>query len=117
MAQIVSNTITAKLNMELKNINTVLELNMADTNVEDVKSDSDSSSFDNDDFTDDSDDNHYQKIARDIFGDSDSKDNEVFEGFPIQMPENVNWTLRGATCPAENRMICTYMTNLVKDLL
>ena len=35
------------------------------------------------------DDNHYQKIARDIFGDSDSEDNEVFEGFPILMPENV----------------------------
>ena len=88
-----------------------------DTRVEDIEPDSDSSSFDNDDFGDDSDDNHYQKIARDIFGDSDNEDNEVFEGFPIQMPENVNWTLRRATCPAENRMICTYMTNLVKDLL
>ena len=70
MAQIVSNTTTRKLNMELKNVNTVLNLNMADTHVEDIKSDSDSSSFDNDDFSDDSDDNHSQKIARDIFGDS-----------------------------------------------
>ena len=84
--------------MELKNVNTVLELNMADTRVEDIESDSDSSSFDNDDFGDDSDDTHYQKIARDISGDSDNEDNEVFEGFPIQMPENVNWTLRRATC-------------------
>ena len=117
MAQIVSNTTTPKLNMELKNVNTVLKLNMADTRVEDIESDSYSSGFDNDDFSDDSDNNHYQKIARDIFGDSDSEDNELFEGFPIQMPENVNWTLRRATCPAENRMICTYMTNLVKDLL
>ena len=39
---------------------------MADTRVED----SDSSSFDNDDFSDDSDDNYHQKIARDVFGDS-----------------------------------------------
>ena len=85
---------------------------MADTRVEDIESDSDSFSFDNDDYSDDSDDN--QKIARDISGDSDSENNEVFEGFPIQMPENVNWTLRKANCPAE---ICTYMTNLVKDLL
>ena len=113
----VSNTTTPKLNMELKNVNTVRKLNMADTRVEDIEFNSDSSSFDNDDFSDDSDDNHYQKIARDIFGDSDSEDNEVFEGFHIQMPENVNWTLRRTTCPAENRMICTYMTNLVKDLL
>ena len=90
---------------------------MAETRVEDIESDSDSSSFHNDDFSDDSDDKHYQKIARDIFGDSDSEDNEVFEGFPIQMPENVNWTLRRATCPAENRMMYTYMTNLVKNLL
>ena len=93
MAQIVSNTTTPMLNIELKNVNTVLKLNMADTHVEDIKSNSVSSSFDNDDFSDDSDDNHYQKIARDIFGDSDSEDNEVFEGFSIQMPENVNWTL------------------------
>ena len=84
---------------------------MTDTHVEDIESDSNSYSFGNDDFIDDSDNNHYQKIARDIFGDSDSEDNEVFWGFPIQMPENVNWTLRRATCPAENRMICTYMTN------
>ena len=74
-------------------------------------------SFDNDDFSDDSDDNHYQKIARDIFEDSDSEDNEVFKGFPIQMPDNVNWTLQSATCPAECRTICSYMTNLVRDLL
>ena len=70
MAQIVSNTTTRKLNMKLKNVNTVLNLNMADTRVEDIESDSDSSSFDNDDFSDDSDDNHYQKIATGIFGDS-----------------------------------------------
>ena len=87
MAQIVSNTTTPKLDMELKNVTTVLKMNMADTCVEDIESDSDSSSFDNNDFSYDSDDNHYQKIARDIFGDSDSEDNEVFEGFPIQMPE------------------------------
>ena len=60
---------------------------MADARVEDIESDSDISSFDNDDYSDDSDDNHYQQIAR------DSEDDEVFEGFPIQMPENVNWTL------------------------
>ena len=89
MAQIVSNTTPPKLNMELKNINTVLKMNMADTRVEDIESDSDSSSCDND-FSDDSDDSHYQKIAKDMFGDSDSEDNEVFEGFSIQMPENVN---------------------------
>ena len=68
---------------------------MADAPVEDIESDSDISSFDNDDYSDDSDDNHYQQIARDSFGDSDSEDDEVFEGFPIQMPENVNWTLIG----------------------
>ena len=68
---------------------------MADACVEDIESDSDISSFHNDDYSDDSDDNHYQQIARVIFGDSDSEDDEVFEGFPIQMPENVNWTLRG----------------------
>ena len=55
MAQIVSNTTMQKLNMELKNVNTVLKVNMADTRVEDIESDSDSSSFDNDDFRDDSD--------------------------------------------------------------
>ena len=70
MAQIVSNTTTRKFNMELQSVYTVLNLNMADTRVEDIESDSDSSSFDNDDFSDDSDNNHYQKIARDIFGDS-----------------------------------------------
>ena len=43
----------------------------------------------------DSDDNHYQQIAKNIFGESDSEDNKVFEGFPIQMSENVNWPLRG----------------------
>ena len=43
---------------------------MADARVEDIESDSDISSFDNDDYSDDSDDNHYQQIARDIFGDS-----------------------------------------------
>ena len=68
---------------------------MADARVEDIESDSDISSFNNDDYSDDSDDNHHQQIARDIFGDSDSEDDEVFEGFPIQMPENVNWTLKG----------------------
>ena len=113
MAQIVSNTTTQKLNIGVKNVNTALK---ADTRVEDIESDSDCSSIDNDDYSDDSDDNHYQKISRDIFGDSDSKDNEVFEGFSILMPENVNWTLKTATCPAENRMIFTYMTYLVKDL-
>ena len=69
MAQIVLNTTTWKLNIGVKNVNTALKLNMADTRVEDIESDSDSSSFDNDDYSDDSDDNHYQKIARDIFGD------------------------------------------------
>ena len=53
------------MNMELKNVNTVLK-HMADTRVEHIESDLDSYSFDNDDFSDDSDDNHYQKIARDI---------------------------------------------------
>ena len=54
MAQIVSNTITRKLNMELKNANTGLNVNMDDIRVEDIESDSDSdnSSFDNDDFSD-----------------------------------------------------------------
>ena len=84
---------------------------MADAHVEDIESDSDSSGFDNDGTND----NHYQKIARDILGDSDSEDDEVFEGFPIQIFENINWTLRGQPV-RENRMICTYMTNLVKDL-
>ena len=65
---------------------------MADTRVEDIEFDLDSSGFDNDDYRDDSDDNHHQQIARDIFGDSDSEDDDVFKGFPIQMPENVNWT-------------------------
>ena len=50
MTQIVSNTTTPKLNMELKNVNTVRKMNMADTRVEDIESDSDSSSFDNDDY-------------------------------------------------------------------
>ena len=68
---------------------------MADTCVEDIESDSDSASFDNDDYSDDSDNNHYHQIARDIFGNSGGEDNEVFKGFPIQMSENVNWTLRG----------------------
>ena len=84
---------------------------------EDIESDSDSSSFDNDDYSDDSDDNHYQKIARDIFGDSDSEDNEVFKGFPILMPENVKLDSQEGNLSAENRMIFTYMTNFVKDLL
>ena len=87
---------------------------MADARVEDIESDSDISSFDNDDYSDDADDNHYQQIARDIFGDSDSEDNEVFEGFPIQMPENETGLSEGNL--SENGMICTYMTNLVKDL-
>ena len=104
-----SNTTTQKLNIGVKTVNTALKH---------IESDSGSSSFDNDDHSDDSDDNHYQIIAaRDSFGDSDSEDNEAFEGFPILMPENVNWTLRRAICPAENRMIFTYMTNLVEDLL
>ena len=85
VAQVVSNSTTRNLNIGVKNINTAVKLNMA----EDIESDSDSSSFDNDDYSDDSDNNHYQKIARDIFGDSDSEENEVFEGFPILMPENV----------------------------
>ena len=67
---------------------------MANACVEEIESNSDSSGFDNN-YSNDSDDNHYQQIARDIFGDSDSKDNEIFEGFPIQMLENVNLTLRG----------------------
>ena len=58
MAQIVLNTITRKLNIRVKNVNTALKLNMADTRVEDTESDSDSSSFDNDDYSDDSDNNH-----------------------------------------------------------
>ena len=116
-AQIVSNTMTRKLNIGVKNVNTALKLNIADTRVEDIESNSDSFSFDNDDYSDYSDDNHYQKIARDISGDLDSEDNGIFEGFSILMPENVTWILRRVTCPAENRMICTYMTNLVKDLL
>ena len=58
---------------------------MVDASVEDIESDSDSSSFDNDDYSDDSEDNHYQRIARDIFGDSDSEDDEIFEGFPIRL--------------------------------
>ena len=68
---------------------------MADARVEENESDSGSSGFDNDGNSTDLDDNHYQQIARDIFGDSDSEDDEVFEGFPIQMLENINWTLRG----------------------
>ena len=80
-----------------------------------IESDSESSGFDNDDNSNDLDDNHYQQIARDIFGDSDSEDDDVFKGFPIQMLENINWTLNGQPVQ-ENRMICTYMTNLVKDL-
>ena len=68
---------------------------MADARVEDIESNSDSSGFDNDDNSNDLEDNHYQQIARDIFGDSDSEDDEVFKEFPIQMLENVNWTLRG----------------------
>ena len=65
---------------------------MVEVRMEDIESDPDSSSFDNDDYSDYSDDNHCQQIARDIFGDSDSEEDEVFKGFPIQMPENVNWT-------------------------
>ena len=87
---------------------------MADARVEDIESDSDKSCFDYDDYSNDSDNNHYYQIARDIFGDSDSEDNEVFEGFPIQMLENINWTLRGQLVRG-NSMICTYITNLVKD--
>ena len=74
-----------KVEHGVKNVNTVLK-HMADTRVEHIESDLDSSSFDNDDSSDDSEDSHYQKITRDIFGDSDSENNEVFEGFPIQMP-------------------------------
>ena len=73
MTQIVSNTTTGKLNIGVKNVDTVLKLNIADTHVENIESDSDSSHFDNDDFSDDSDNNHYQKITRDIFGDSVKK--------------------------------------------
>ena len=46
--------------MDLKNVNTVLKMNMADTCVEDIESVSDSSSFDNNDFSDDPEDNHYR---------------------------------------------------------
>ena len=48
-----------KVEYGVKNVNTVVKLNMADTRVEDIETDLDSSSFDNDDFSDDSDDNHY----------------------------------------------------------
>ena len=82
---------------------------MADTRVEDIESNSDSSGFNNDDFSDD--------FSETFLETQIVKKMKCFEGFPIQMPENVNWALRRATCPAENRMICTYMTNLVKDLL
>ena len=41
---------------------------MADAHGEDIESDSDSSDFDNDGNSNDVDDNHYQQIARDIFG-------------------------------------------------
>ena len=47
---------------------------MADVHVEDIESDSHSSSFDNDGYSNDSDDNHYQQIARDIFDDSAGAD-------------------------------------------
>ena len=83
--------------MDLKNVNTVLKLNMADTRVETsspirtvltlimiITSMIQTIAID---------------IFGDIFGDSDSEDNEVFQGFPIQMPENVNWTPRRAACP------------------
>ena len=68
---------------------------MGNAHVEDIKSELDSFGFDGDNYSDDSDDNHYQQIARDIVGDSDSEDDKVFKGFPIQMPENVNLTHRG----------------------
>ena len=66
-AQIVSNTTTQKLNIGVKNVNTALKLNKADTCLEDIKSDLDSYSFDNDDYNNNSDDNRYQKIASDNF--------------------------------------------------
>ena len=46
--------------------------------MQDIDSDLDSSSFDTDDYSNDSDDNHYQQIARGIFGDSESEDDAVF---------------------------------------
>ena len=51
-----------------------------------------------------SDDSDYQQTARDISGDSDSQDDEVFKGFPIQVPEDVNWTLRGPLVQEQDEM-------------
>ena len=68
---------------------------MGNAHVEDIESNSDSSSFDNDDYGNDPHNDRYQQIAKDIFGDSDREDDEVFKGCPTQMHENVNWTPRG----------------------
>ena len=57
--------------------------------------DFESSSSDSDSSTSDSEENDYQQLVQDIFGDSDSDEEDDFEGFAMEMPENVQWTLRG----------------------
>ena len=68
---------------------------MATANLEDNISESEDSRSDNEDFVDEMDDNDYENFVRDIFGDSDSENEDDFEGFAVEMPDNVNWTFRG----------------------
>ena len=68
---------------------------MAAANFEDNVSESEDSRSDNEDFVDESDEDDLENLVRDIFGDSDSENEDDFEGFAVEMPDNVNWTFRG----------------------
>ena len=48
--------------------------------------DFESSSSDSDSSTSNSKENDYQQLVRDIFGDSDSNEEDDFEGFAMEMP-------------------------------
>ena len=68
---------------------------MATAGERESEHDFESSSSDSDSNTSDSKDNDYQQLVQDIFGDSDSDEEDDFEGFAMEMLENVQWTLRG----------------------
>ena len=54
-----------------------------------------SSSSNSDSSTFDFEENDNQQLVQGIFGDSDSDEEDDFEGFAMEMPENVQWPLRG----------------------
>ena len=77
---------------------------MATAKLEDNMSESEDSRSDNEDFVDELDDNDLENLVRDIFGDSDSENEDHFEGFVMEMPDNVNWTFRGQPVQEQDDM-------------